>query len=48
MVKHRKGFHSHYNDLMIKILDKFDEGWGLDYGKLAILGLCIYIAVQVS
>ena len=22
--------------------------WDLDYGKLVILGLCIYIAIQVS
>ena len=31
-------------------LDKYGEGtkWDLDYGKLVILGLCIYIAVQVS
>jgi len=29
---------------------KFGEGtdFDLDYGKLAILALCIYIAVQVS
>ena len=33
-----------------EILDKYGEGtaWDLDYGKLVILGLCIYIAVQVS
>jgi len=32
------------------ILDQYGEGtrWDLDYGKLIILGLCIYIAVQVS
>ena len=32
------------------IFDKYGEGtkWDLDYGKLVILGLCIYIAVQVS
>ena len=29
---------------------KFGEGtrWDLDYGKLAILFLCIYIAIKVS
>tara|TARA_B100000614_G_C14250811_1_gene370700 strand:- start:39 stop:206 length:168 start_codon:yes stop_codon:yes gene_type:complete len=29
---------------------KFGEGtdFDLDYGKLVILGLCIYIAIQVS
>ena len=32
------------------ILDKYGEGtkWDLDYSKLVILGLCFYIAVQVS
>ena len=32
------------------ILDKYGEGtkWDLDYGKLVILGLCIYIAIKVS
>tara|TARA_B100000575_G_C22953266_1_gene551199 strand:- start:670 stop:795 length:126 start_codon:yes stop_codon:yes gene_type:complete len=30
--------------------EKFGEGtaFDLDYGKLLIIGLCIYIAVQVS
>ena len=29
---------------------KFGEGtaWDLDYGKLIIIGLCIYIAIAVS
>ena len=29
---------------------KFDEGtaFDLDYGKIMIIGLCIYIAMQVS
>ena len=33
-----------------EILNKYGEGtaWDLDYGKLVILGLCIYIAVQVT
>ena len=32
------------------ILNKYGEGtaWDLDYGKLVILCLCIYIAVKVS
>ena len=32
------------------VLDKYGEGtkWDLDYGKLMILFLCIYIAVKVS
>ena len=39
---------------MKKIKEQWDELYGegtkfdLDYGKLVILGLCIYIAVQVS
>ena len=27
---------------------KFESQFGLDYGKLLIIGLCIYIAIQVS
>ena len=32
------------------VLDKYGEGtkWDLDYGKLMIRFLCIYIAVKVS
>ena len=32
------------------VLDKYGERtkWDLDYGKLVILGLCIYIAIKVS
>ena len=39
---------------MRKIKDMWEKSYGegtkfdLDYGKLVILGLCIYIAVQVS
>ena len=39
---------------MRKIKDMWEKSygegtkWDLDYGKLVILGLCIYIAVQVS
>ena len=39
---------------MKKIKDMWEKSYGegtkfdLDYGKLVILGLCIYIAVQVS
>ena len=30
--------------------NKFGEGtqWDLDWGKLIILGLCVYIAIMVS
>ena len=33
-----------------KFSEKFGEGtaWDLDWGKLVILGLCVYIAIQVS
>ena len=43
-----------YNIIMKQTLQAFKEKYGegtaadLDYGKLIILGLCIYIAVQVS
>ena len=32
------------------ILDKYGEGtkWDLDYGKLIIVFLCIYIAIKVT
>jgi len=35
---------------MTDIQQKYGEGTktDLDYGKLVILGLCIYIAIQVS
>ena len=44
------------NDMWHRIIDlgnlesKYGEGtkWDLDYGKLAILFLCIYIAIKVS
>ena len=34
----------------MKFNEKYGEGtrWDLDYGKLVILGLCIYIAIKVS
>jgi len=35
---------------MKKFEKNFGEGtkWDLDYGKLAILALCVYIAIQVT
>ena len=39
---------------MISIKDMWEKSYGegtkfdLDYGKLVIIGLCIYIAIQVS
>ena len=40
----------HMSDMQGKIEKKYGEGTkvDLDYGKLVILFLCIYIAVQVS
>ena len=40
------GLMEHISDMQ----EKFGEGTktDLDYGKLVILGLCIYIAIQVS
>ena len=40
--------------MMKKLKEQWEELYGegtkfdLDYGKLVILGLCIYIAIQVS
>ena len=40
----------HMSDMQGKIEQKYGEGTktDLDYGKLVILFLCIYIAIQVS
>ena len=45
MKKENKILESFYN-----FLESIGEGtsWDLDYGKIVILGLCLYIAIQVS